>query len=267
MNTPSRPRLKSITPTPSGPSAAPQPVDATAVGGPKVAARKGAPTALRSNPLTNTDGALRVLVTGSRDWPHPDRVRRELSAAHHTATGTLTVIHGACPTGADRAAADWAADMRADGHDVTAEAHPADWSRHGKAAGPRRNMAMVRTGAGLCLAFIHQHSPGASHAARTAEAASIPTLRFTTTPHDGDPTPKRPGIRIYAPPAYRDHYDGARWSLRHGDTPTAAYACHCGQICTAVGASSVTALPAAYTAHTTTCTGTPATLTERRTAA
>lgn len=50
MNTPFRPRLKSITPTTSGPSAAPQHVDATAEGGPKVAARKGVRTALRSDP-------------------------------------------------------------------------------------------------------------------------------------------------------------------------------------------------------------------------
>ncbi|MEV6617551.1 hypothetical protein AB0N31_27610 [Streptomyces sp. NPDC051051] len=44
MSAPSRPRLKSITPTPTGPPAAPQPVDPAAVGEPKGAARKGART-------------------------------------------------------------------------------------------------------------------------------------------------------------------------------------------------------------------------------
>ncbi|WP_367323531.1 hypothetical protein [Streptomyces sp. HUAS ZL42] len=44
MSTPPRLSLKSITETPSGPSAAPQPVDTTAVGAPKVAARKGVRT-------------------------------------------------------------------------------------------------------------------------------------------------------------------------------------------------------------------------------
>ncbi|MFF0091917.1 hypothetical protein ACFYSF_18455 [Streptomyces canus] len=49
MNAPSRPSLKSITHTPTGPQAAPQPVDTTAVGGPKVAA-EGVRSALRPDP-------------------------------------------------------------------------------------------------------------------------------------------------------------------------------------------------------------------------
>ncbi|MEV4446040.1 hypothetical protein [Streptomyces mirabilis] len=82
----------------------------------------------------------------------------------------------------------------------------------------------------------------------------------------GNPTPDQPGIRIYAPPVYRSHDDGARWSKRHGDTPTAAYACACGQTRTATGAHAVAALVADYGAHKDACTGTPP-LTEGRTAA
>ncbi|MGW1902890.1 hypothetical protein ACWCQB_37240 [Streptomyces hirsutus] len=81
-----------------------------------------------------------------------------------------------------------------------------------------------------------------------------------------DPTPERPGIRIYAPPVYRHHWDGARWSTRHGDTPTAAYACPCGQTSTATGPRAVAALATEYAAHTSGCTGAPATP-ERRNAA
>ncbi|QUC63766.1 hypothetical protein IOD14_42935 [Streptomyces sp. A2-16] len=82
-----------------------------------------------------------------------------------------------------------------------------------------------------------------------------------------DPTPEQPGIRIYAPPVYRHHWDGARWSTRPGDTPNAAYACSCGQTGTAAGAPKVAALAAEYAAHKSACTGTPATLLERRAAA
>ncbi|MFJ8105631.1 hypothetical protein [Streptomyces sp. NPDC096132] len=82
-----------------------------------------------------------------------------------------------------------------------------------------------------------------------------------------DPTPDRPGIRIYAPPVYRHHYDGTRWSKRYGDTPTAAYACPCGHTETATGQHAVAALIAEYYAHKTACTGTPAALPEGRTAA
>ncbi|GGU94456.1 hypothetical protein GCM10010260_31950 [Streptomyces filipinensis] len=86
-------------------------------------------------------------------------------------------------------------------------------------------------------------------------------------PDGEDPTPDRPGIRIYAPPFYRHHYDGARWSKRYGDTPTAAYACPCGQTGTARGRDDVAALVTDYAAHKHFCTGTPVTHTERRNAA
>ncbi|MEU0604033.1 hypothetical protein ABZ484_38335, partial [Streptomyces sp. NPDC006393] len=82
-----------------------------------------------------------------------------------------------------------------------------------------------------------------------------------------DPTPDRPGIRIYAPPVYRHHWDGARWTKRHGDTPTAAYACPCGQTGTARGPRAVAALATEYEAHKHFCTGTPDPLTEGRNAA
>lgn len=81
-----------------------------------------------------------------------------------------------------------------------------------------------------------------------------------------DPTPEQPGIRIYAPPLYRSHDDRARWWKQHGDTPTAAYACACGQTGTARGAPNVAALAAEYADHKTTCAGTPASLPERRAA-
>jgi hypothetical protein len=82
-----------------------------------------------------------------------------------------------------------------------------------------------------------------------------------------DPTPERPGIRIFTPPVYRHHYDGARWSKRYGDTPTAEYACTCGQTSTATGQHAVAALVAEYDAHKHACTGAPAPQTERRNAA
>ncbi|WP_345600123.1 hypothetical protein [Streptomyces coacervatus] len=82
-----------------------------------------------------------------------------------------------------------------------------------------------------------------------------------------DPTSEQPGIRIYAPPVYRHHYDGARWSTRPGDTPNAAYACSCGHRGTATGAPKVAALAAEYAAHQSACTGAPAALPERRAAA
>lgn len=82
-----------------------------------------------------------------------------------------------------------------------------------------------------------------------------------------DPTPEQPGIRIYAPPVYRHHWDGARWSTRPGNTPNAAYACTCGQTGTATGASNVAALATDSAYHRSICTGAPASQPERRAAA
>ncbi|WP_093697203.1 hypothetical protein [Streptomyces sp. 2231.1] len=82
-----------------------------------------------------------------------------------------------------------------------------------------------------------------------------------------DPAPEQPGIRIYAPRVYRDHYDGARWSTHTANPPTAAYACTCGQTGNACGADKVAALVTEYAAHKAACTGEPAPVLEERAAA
>ncbi|MBJ6639870.1 hypothetical protein H4K36_22045 [Streptomyces sp. DHE7-1] len=82
-----------------------------------------------------------------------------------------------------------------------------------------------------------------------------------------DPTAERPGIRIYAPPVYRHHWDGARWSTRPGDTPTAVYACTCGQTGAATGSRTVTGLIAEHDAHKSACPGAPTIPLERKAAA
>lgn len=131
---------------------------------------------------------MRLLVTGSRKWSDRMVVYRALNRyiAEHCQMGydyqgepvdydksDVTIVHGACPTGADVIADDWAI---ANGLDP--ERHPADWDKHGRAAGPIRNQEMVDLGADLCYAFLKGDSRGTKDCARRAEKAGIPVIRF-----------------------------------------------------------------------------------------
>lgn len=115
---------------------------------------------------------MRVLVTGSRDWADFQLVRDELAKLIEP-NNFLTVVHGACPTGADAAADLWAGQNA-----WINERHPADWKTYKGGAGYRRNAEMVALGADLCLAFIRGGSRGATHTADLAEKAGITTRRF-----------------------------------------------------------------------------------------
>jgi hypothetical protein len=103
-------------------------------------------------------------------------------------------------------------------------------------------------------------------AARQGAVTALLPNRSQVRP-GADPTPDAPGIRIFAPPVYRHHYDGARWSTRPGALPTAAYACACGLTGTAIGPVAVAALVTEYNAHRSACTTTPAPPCEGRHAA
>ncbi|TPM76473.1 DUF2493 domain-containing protein [Mesorhizobium sp. B2-3-3] len=129
-----------------------------------------------------TQQPYRILITGSRDWNDEAAISKALTtlaAANAFAEQPTVIVHGACPTGADQMADDWARWHARHSSTITIERHPADWNAHGRAAGPRRNAAMVAAGADACLAFIRNGSRGASGCADLAEQAGIPTRRYT----------------------------------------------------------------------------------------
>lgn len=134
---------------------------------------------------------MRILVTGSRSWTDEDAVEAALREAWIDAgspvqVASMTLVHGACPTGADAIA-----DRIARRVGMQVEPHPADWERHGRSAGPIRNAEMVVAGADVCLAFIaactsprcrepRPHpSHGATHCADLSTAAGIEVRRYT----------------------------------------------------------------------------------------
>jgi hypothetical protein len=115
---------------------------------------------------------VRVLITGTReDGPHCQRAFEVLTKVWSRADNpTLTVVHGACPTGVDAYVDTMARDAG-----FSVETYPADWDTHGKAAGPLRNKQMVDLGADLCLAFPKGVSRGTRGCLALAQAAGIDT--------------------------------------------------------------------------------------------
>jgi len=90
----------------------------------------------------------RVLVTGDRNWPCRLGVDRILARLRGRYGDGLVIVHGDCPSGVDAA---FAVACRVAG--IRQEPHPADWDRHGKAAGPIRNREMAESHPEFCIAF------------------------------------------------------------------------------------------------------------------
>lgn len=123
---------------------------------------------------------MRLLVTGSRDWSgvygtaRIEQVLNIILALTEVLGVKLTVVHGDCPSGADQIVDRWA--RRRDSEGVVIEAHPADWSRFQRSAGPIRNQEMVDRGADLCIGFVKGNSLGTRHCLSLARNAKIPTF-------------------------------------------------------------------------------------------
>jgi hypothetical protein len=82
---------------------------------------------------------MRVLVCGGRDFRDREFLFAKLDELHAQTPFSL-VIHGAAP------GADYLADAWAEYRGVKCVCYPADWAKHGRAAGPIRNSEMLRDG-------------------------------------------------------------------------------------------------------------------------
>jgi hypothetical protein len=127
---------------------------------------------------------VRILVTVSRSWTAFSTMRSVLQRCYLEHPEAV-LVHGAAPKGDSDAAGIW----RGLGGEV--EAWPAKWtecdpdcrhrptpSRHCPYAGYRRNLAMVESAPDLLVAFINRNSRGATHCAKAAEDAGIPTVYY-----------------------------------------------------------------------------------------
>jgi hypothetical protein len=125
---------------------------------------------MRSN---GPKASLRVLVSGSRDWPFEwsNLVHEKLDKLPRYAI----IVHGMCPSGVDAFAEDWVQVNR--GGD--ADRFPADWRRNGLGAGHVRNVQMLAhikqdgTPLVLCFFWDKNNSPGTMGMAKLAHKAGV----------------------------------------------------------------------------------------------
>lgn len=111
-----------------------------------------------------------MLVCGSRDWTDEYAISCVLNGYRSDEIG-ITVINGGA-RGADRIAKWWA-----DVNQEPCETYPADWKRHGKAAGPIRNQQMLEAKPDVVWAFVSkplESSRGTHDMVKRAKAAGIP---------------------------------------------------------------------------------------------
>lgn len=110
-----------------------------------------------------------VIIAGSRQFNDPALIDQAVAASGLKIT---EVIHGAAE-GIDTLAAAWA-----QRHQIPVRAFPANWAKHGRAAGPLRNTIMLAAGAGALLAVWDGVSRGTKDIIRKAHTAGLPTFIF-----------------------------------------------------------------------------------------
>lgn len=125
---------------------------------------------------------MRVVIAGSRgihDWG-------EVEDAMRLSGFVPTVVISGTAGGVDRLGEDWA---RKRG--IPVERMPADWSRHGKRAGPIRNAEMLAVADAVVVVWDGR-SRGSMHMHQIAQASGKPTYLHIIRNHGIRPGPARP---------------------------------------------------------------------------
>jgi SLOG family YspA-like protein len=114
---------------------------------------------------------MRVLVCGSRHFTNYVEMRKILCTMFDP-DDTVTLIHGNA-RGADQLSEQALTGYFRGGFEVLR--FPADWNKHGKAAGPIRNKQMLDEGKpDLVVAFLAENSRGTKNMIEQATKAGIP---------------------------------------------------------------------------------------------
>lgn len=124
---------------------------------------------------------MKILVCGSRHWDDIETIARVLEGLPKHG---VTIIHGAA-RGADMIAGEVARQL-----DWNVREYPAQWDKHGKAAGLIRNQVMLDrehlrdSPIDLCIAFhneLDKQEGGTYDMVRRASLAGIPVRSVTSS--------------------------------------------------------------------------------------
>ena len=113
---------------------------------------------------------MRLLICGDREW----KDRKAIDAIIAQFEPDI-VIEGEA-RGADKLAR-----FAAEAAGIPVERYPADWTQHGKAAGPIRNTQMLREGKPDAVVGLHDRideSKGTRHMLTIAKKTGVPTYLY-----------------------------------------------------------------------------------------
>ena len=81
---------------------------------------------------------MKLIVAGGRDYKNIKRALKILDTLHAKYIVITEVVSGCCPTGVDKMGETWA-----EIESIPIKRFPADWDKHGRAAGPIRYKQMA----------------------------------------------------------------------------------------------------------------------------
>lgn len=113
---------------------------------------------------------MRVLITGGREFNDMLALFKFLDDLHNQHPFT-SILHGNA-RGADKIAGAWARSRH-----MKEEIHPAQWQKHGLAAGPIRNQEMLDTKPNFAVAF--PGGKGTADMVRRIKKAGLPLVEFS----------------------------------------------------------------------------------------
>ena len=119
---------------------------------------------------------MRVLICGGRDFADQalfDLVMAALGAKLATKGLKITEVISGAAKGADTMGEVWAT-----ANNIPLRCFPANWSQHGKAAGPLRNEQMLVEGKPNLVVAFHGGS-GTRHMVHIARKAGVKVAHFT----------------------------------------------------------------------------------------